>query len=622
VLDELTGVLRSGPLLGEQGDHDAFIWARASSEQPLTLIVFRPDGGLHSLPQTVTPQNGNYRCVIFRVMGLESVGTYEYQLSTAHGETSRFKIRRTPRPHGARVRIVFGSCIREPDDTRHIFGRMASEGPDLAMFVGDNAYFKPHGDENDPHTVHDADNEELMMKVHFQWRAAPGMAELCGNVSTLAVWDDHDYGRDNAGGDNPQKFAALRCFKRMWAQRHYGLPDEQGIFSTVRCGPAQIFLLDVRFKRHNGIVISTEQMHWLKHQLAATDAPVKLIVSGSQMLPELSARETWECWRHNGLGQLKELLTFIAEHPINGVILASGDVHLGHLMFSRGVLRQDGWRGGDVWELTSSPLTGETEPDAVMHGGDRFYDPYVIREVAEPNYGVIDINLEREGKEVVLELKSVDRTVVRAEIDLETLHVRPPRAPKVRAFGTGTGFSKALFFRGDKFVEYDIAARKVTSAVQLINSRWPGLNPEFSAGTHWPIGRTFFFRNNGCKVWGVSSVADGIATYISDYWNWPVEFQTGIDTALLWTDGIAYFFKEKNYIKYDIATKRVVGNFPQPIAKWWHGVWPEGIDSAFLGPNGKVFFFRGDEYIQYDIHNDRAEGRPKPIASDWPGLTF
>jgi hypothetical protein len=221
----------------------------------------------------------------------------------------------------------------------------------------------------------------------------------------------------------------------------------------------------------------------------------------------------------------------------------------------------------------------------------------------------------------VLELKSVNGSVVRAEVDLETLRVRPPRPPKVRAFGTGPGHSKAFFFRGHKFVEYDIAARKVISRPILIDSRWPGLNSEFSAGIELPPGRTFFFRNNGCKVWGMSAAGDGKATYISDFWNWPLLYRTGIDAALFWTDGMAYFFKGKNYIKYDIAAKRVVGNFPQPIAKWWHGVWPEGIDSAFLGPNGKVFFFRGDEYIQYDIHDNRADD-PKPIANHWPGLTF
>jgi hypothetical protein len=544
-------------------------------------------------------------------------GTYEYKLASALGETPRFKLRRPPLPHGTKVRILFGSCVREPEDTSNILRKMADEGADLMMFVGDNTYFDLHDDD----VVHDADNERLMMAAHIRWRKAPGMRELCGNVSTLAIWDDHDYGRDNSGGDSPTKLEALRCFKRMWAQRHYGLPDEQGIFSTVRCGPVQIFLLDVRFKRGHGLIISPEQMNWLKQQLITTDAPVKLIVSGSQILPELASRESWECWQHNGPKQFDDLLTFIAEHPINGVILATGDVHLGHLMFSRGVRRQDGRRGGDVWELTSSPLTGETEPGAVMHGENPFYDPYMIQEVVEPNYGVIDIDLEREDKEVVLELKSVNGSVVRAEVDLETLRVRPPRPPKVRAFGTGPGHSKAFFFRGHKFVEYDIAARKVISRPILIDSRWPGLNSEFSAGIELPPGRTFFFRNNGCKVWGMSAAGDGKATYISDFWNWPLLYRTGIDAALFWTDGMAYFFKGKNYIKYDIAAKRVVGNFPQPIAKWWHGVWPEGIDSAFLGPNGKVFFFRGDEYIQYDIHDNRADD-PKPIANHWPGLTF
>jgi alkaline phosphatase D len=620
VRNRLIGPLKAGPLLGEQGDHDAFIWAQAMNDQPLTLTLFRPDG-IPVDQQTKTPQRENHNCVLYQVTGFDMIGTYEYQLSTTLLKTERIKMRRPPRPDGKRVRIVFGSCIREPDATWNIFQKMASEGADLVMFVGDNTYFEPHGNEDD--SVHDADNEKLMMEAHLRWRQAPGMRELCDNVSTLAIWDDHDYGRNDAGGDNPKKFEALGCFKRMWANRHYGLPDEPGVFSTVRCGPAQIFLLDVRFKRLNGKVISTEQMHWLKHQLMATDAPVKLIVSGSQMLPSTPATaRNWECWKRDGPNELDELLTFIAEHPINGVILATGDVHLGHLMFSRGLLRQDGRRGGDVWELTSSPLTGDTEPGALMHGHDRVYDPYLIQEVVEPNYGVIDINLEREDKEIALELKSVDSSLFRAEIDLETLRVRPPRAPKVRAFATGAGHSKAFFFRGDKFVEYDIASRTVTSGPHLIESRWPGLNPEFSAGTHWPIGKTFFFRNNGCKVWGMPTRRDGTSTYIADFWHWPLEFQTGIDAALLWIEGKAYFFKGKNYIRYDVINGRVDGNYPQPIARWWKGIWPEGIDAAFLGPNGKAYFFRGDEYIRFDIHDDGADGPPKPIANRWPGLTF
>lgn len=505
-----------------------------------------------------------------------------------------------------------------------MLNRMADEGAHLLMFVGDNTYFQPKTTDDG---ANDWDSEALMMAAHLRWRGAAGMRELCGNVSTLAIWDDHDYGDNNIGGShNPQRGEALRCFKRMWAQRHYGIPGTHGIFSSVRCGPAQIFLLDVRFHREGGRVIASEQMEWLKDSLRASDAPVKLIVSGSQILPTAAADRNWECWRRDGRRQRQELLIFLAEHAISGVVLVTGDVHLGQLMFTRGLARPDGGRGGDVWELTSSPLTEPTEMtengDAIMHSAAQAFDPFMIREVLVPNYGVIDINLEREGREIWLELKAVDRSLIRVEVDLKSLNIRPPRPPKIRAFGTGAG-ERAFIFRGDKFVVYDIAARKVIRGPVPITSRWADFEGKFDTGIEWSPASTFFFRGNGFRHWGASAERVSEWTYISDLFHWPLEFQTGIDAVLLWSDGHAYAFKGKDYIKFNIQTGLTVGNYPQPIAKWWHGVvWDEGIDAVFPGPNGKLYFFRGDEYIQYDIHDDGADGLPKPIANDWPGLSF
>jgi hypothetical protein len=170
-------------------------------------------------------------------------------------------------------------------------------------------------------------------------------------------------------------------------------------------------------------------------------------------------------------------------------------------------------------------------------------------------------------------------------------------------------------------VEYDIATRTVISGPLPITSRWPGFEGKFDTGTHWPIGRTYFFKGNGYRVWGATPGHVSERTYISDFFHWPLEFQTGIDAILLWSDGHAYAFKGRNYIKFNINTRVTVGNFPQTIAKWWKGVWEEGIDAVFHGPNGKLHFFRGDEYIEYDIQGDHG-ATPEPIASHWPGLSF
>jgi hypothetical protein len=181
-----------------------------------------------------------------------------------------------------------------------------------------------------------------------------------------------------------------------------------------------------------------------------------------------------------------------------------------------------------------------------------------------------------------------------------------------------------VFFRGDKFVSYDIVERKVIGIPELVFSHWPGLDGTFDAGIIWPGDRTFFFTGNGFRGWGENVPPEwvGRLNYISANFHFPLSFQTGIDAAILWPGGKVYFFKGEDYIRYDITTGSTDENYPQPIAKWWKGLWPEGIDSAFLGPNGKVFFFRGDEYIRYDIHKDCADGPPKPIASNWQGLDF
>jgi alkaline phosphatase D len=614
--------LTAGPLLGEQGEQDAFIWAQATNTTPLTLSVFPPNSPIPT-HWRLTPKAEEFNCVVFHVTGLNLPGTYEYQLSSNLGTTSRFKLRRPPREDAKRVRIIFGSCIRQPAEAAAILGRMARDHADLIMLVGDNTYFQV-----DPLGRKEWESEDLMMAAHLRWRRAEGMRELCGNTSTLAIWDDHDYGENDTGAHNPAKFTALRCFKRMWAQRKYGNSETVGIFSSVRCGPVQLFLLDVRFHRARGKLIASHQMQWLMDSLRFSNAPVKLIVSGSQMLPEgaLDPDRNWECWRRDGKGQLDQLFRFLAEHQINGVVLISGDVHLGQLMFTRGHKLDDGTRGGDLWELTSSPLTEPTEMtehgDAIMHGPKRLYDRYMIREVVEPNYGVIDIDLERIGEEIMLGLAAVDRPLFHVDIDLDSLHVRHPRPPKIRAFGAGFGRRKAFFFRGDTFILYDIAERKVISGPQPINSRWPGFKGGFDTGIEWPTGSTYFFAGNGYRLWTESAEAGSEWTYISDFFDWPLKFRTGIDAVLLWHDGHAYAFKGRDYIKFNINTRITVGNFPQPIAKWWHDVWAKGIDAAVPGPDGKIYFFRGNEYISYDVHKDWADGPPKPIAPDWPGLIF
>ena len=92
--------------------------------------------------------------------------------------------------------------------------------------------------------------------------------------------------------------------------------------------------------------------------------------------------------------------------------------------------------------------------------------------------------------------------------------------------------------------------------------------------------------------------------------------------SCIWPNGKAYFFKGKQYLRYDVVADHVDPGYPRPIAGNWPGMWPEKIDAAICWPgNGKAYFFKGDQYLRYDIAADKVDaGYPKPIAGNWPGF--
>jgi hemopexin len=133
------------------------------------------------------------------------------------------------------------------------------------------------------------------------------------------------------------------------------------------------------------------------------------------------------------------------------------------------------------------------------------------------------------------------------------------------------------FFKGDQYLRYDIAADRVDPGYPLpIAGHWPGL---------W-----------------------------TDH----------IDAGVVWPNGKAYFFRGSQYIRYDIATDKADPGYPADIKSGWPGFpsdFAAGVDDAVIWNNGKAYFFKGNEYLRYDIAADKTDaGYPAPIAGNWRGL--
>lgn len=504
----------SGPLLGEVSTHDAFIWVRARDTALLTLNLYHP--GSAPIRIVKSPTAADWYCLIFHATELQPGTTYEYDFSSSHGTTPRYQLKPGLPLSARRVRVAFGSCnLHWENPNLPIFDTIGREQADAFVMNGDTSYFRagepaPNG----------WDSEATMMQVHLRHRDNAALRRLVASVSTFGIWDDHDYyGPDDSDGtiDPNKKNVTLKAFKRMWAQRSYGLPgsDGAGIFSSVRYGPLEIFLTDGRFHRkERNHILGNDQLAWLKAALQHSTALVKLVVSGSVVLPEFVlkiANATWEGWRRDAYGELAGLLAHIEANDITGVVFASGDLHLGYLMHRPGTRLPNGKVGPEYWEVSASPLTTEpwtddhvivpTSPAPGMPPFEATYDPWLVTEVFGYNYGVIDVDLDRAGSEVVLSLKDMNGhphpEAVRS-VALHDLRIRP-RKDKLIGLVWPTN-TKAYFFKGDQYVRYERnpASEGVDPGYpQPIADAWPGLwAKDIDAVVTWDNGKAYFFKGS------------------------------------------------------------------------------------------------------------------------------
>lgn len=601
-----TGPLLSGPLVGDGGEASTRIWVQGAATAPLTLTVSGP-GGTRSA--TLSPRTEDWLTATFEIDGLAPGSAHTYSFQSELGTTPSFSFRTVPGAGARALRIAFGSCFFYHDSPLPIFDAIRLAQPALWLMAGDNCYYL------EP----DWQSEHTKMRAQLRSRNSPSLRPLLATTPTLAVWDDHDYGPNDADGSYPGKAESLRVFRRMWAQPAGGAPGVEGIFFSRRVGPVELFFLDMRYhRREKQSILGDGQRQWLIERLRASSAPVKVVVAGSQVLPEAPATREWECFQRDGRTELDALVAAIATHDIRGVVFASGDVHLGYLLRRHGKLLGGGRAAADLWELTSSPLSNDIWHEKLLEMAP--HDPSILREIDVPNFGVIDVDLDRAGREILLTLAgAAGNVLVQRAVSLARLAPHPVREKLVPvAWADG----KIYFFRGDRYLRFGADASEPDEGYpRAISANWKGLYPDgIEAAVRWNNGKVYFFRGNGYMAHDIAAdVAEPGPRYIARFWRglWP----EGIDAGALWNDGKAYFFRGSEYVRYDVAADRVDPDFPRTIASGWPGVWPDGIDAVTLWPDGSAYFFRGEEHVRYDVARNRAyPGYPRRNAERWPAL--
>jgi hypothetical protein len=195
--------------------------------------------------------------------------------------------------------------------------------------------------------------------------------------------------------------------------------------------------------------------------------------------------------------------------------------------------------------------------------------------------------------------------------------------------------TKVYFFSGDRYLRYDRGDDSADDGYPLaVGTNWPGFaaagfDQGVDAALNLEAGKAYFFRGPNYLRYDIAAdrTDDGYPLPIAG--NWPglaeAGFSGGIDAAVNWGNGKAYFFSGNSYVRYDIAGDKVDEGFPLPIGPHWPGFeaagFAGGVDAAVNWGNGKVHFFKGPRYLRYDIAEDKTDdGYPLPIAGQWPGL--
>jgi len=324
--------------------------------------------------------------VLLRAEDLDPATTYRYRVRVEGrpdrylGDLEPFEVRTAPSPDaGARFTVAYGSCARyQEDPVQPIWRQVRAANPDLFFWVGDNIY----GDALDP---------AILAEEYRRQRSIPDLQPVLRSVPHLAIWDDHDFGLNNHDRRNPVKEEALGVFRRYWANPSYGLPGTPGVFFRYGYGGVDFFFLDVRYHRDPNAapdvpgktMLGEGQLRWLREGLRESRAPFKVLVSGSGWTRAKGpGGDSWASF----LQERDSLFAFIQRREIEGVILLSGDTHVGEL---NAIPWSD--RGGyDFYDLVSSPLAQSTTDSWLERRPEIRVRPVHF---AGPNVGLLTFDL-------------------------------------------------------------------------------------------------------------------------------------------------------------------------------------------------------------------------------------
>lgn len=403
--------IMQGPRVGWTGPDIATIWLRLSDVHDVQ-VEFAAEPTFEQVRRSAVQRSlaeQDYT-VVLTMEGLRPGEQVHYRVLidgaptvVDRGRKSWFTHAAPARDHMGTIRIAFGSCARYAvSPVQPVWNGVAECRPDLFLWLGDNIYG-------------DALRTDALREEYRRQLSVPNLVPLQSRVSQLAIWDDHDFGLNDHDRTNPIKEGALAAFRDYWANPAYGTEDAPGVFYRHAFGPIDLFMLDNRYHRSPAdepdgpekTALGKVQRDWLLTGLAESRAPFKIVASGQGWTDAKAiGEESWSSYRH----ERNQIVRFIREHAIGGVIFLSGDTHVAEL---NALTDPDGRY--DLIECVSSPLAQDTAMSWLNYAPiERIRQVYA----GGPNFGMLEFDFAEADPSVRITVRNMWGEPVWTPLDL------------------------------------------------------------------------------------------------------------------------------------------------------------------------------------------------------------
>lgn len=299
--------------------------------------------------------------------------------------------------------LAFGSCNRT-DLNPIIWNAIADKQPEVWVWLGDIVY------------TDSGSMEDLESKYTIQ-KQLPAYQRLKNQSQVYGVWDDHDFGANDAGSTFEQKITSRELlFDFLDLPPNHMARQREGAYQSYCFGEAEqklcLYLLDVRYfkepyevdpnpsqryKKNEGMLLGEAQWQWLESQLAKDNAKIHLFGGGIQLL---SPEHPYEKWANFPKAQ-KRFIDLLEKNKIQTPIYLSGDRHIAEI--SARELKSK----STLYDVTSSGLTHSY--DSLKEEVNPFRISPLITHL---NFGMLQINWEKSILQVqILDVEGNPSTV-------------------------------------------------------------------------------------------------------------------------------------------------------------------------------------------------------------------